>query len=72
MFTQDCPECLLGVQAGRFSPGTQQSPDLVVAASCEERCPIASPSRRAGDPALVSQRAETIAVLKDGYVLKAN
>ena len=72
MFTQDCSECPWAVQAGRVSPGMQQSPDLVAAASHEEGCPSASPSRGARDPALVSQRAQAIAVLQDGYVLKAN
>lgn len=65
-------QCSWSVQASRVSPGTQQSPDLVAAASHEEGCPSASPSRGAGDAALVSQRAQAVAVLQDGCVLKAN
>lgn len=50
MLTQDCPECPWGVPVGRLSPGTQQSPDLVAAASHEEGCPSCLPFQGSGRP----------------------
>lgn len=67
MFTQDRLS-VLGVSRWAGS-ALAHSPDLVVAASHEEGCPGAT---GAEDPALISQRAQAIAALRDEYVLNSN